>query len=158
MTTSIQAIPANPLGKQAGVMLIEALIAILIFSLGILAIVKLQATSIQQSASAESRALASMLANDVISQMWASDRTPATLKSNFESGTGTPFTTWRSKVIASGLPKVSTTQNTPTVSVALQPAGCTGSACTSALVSVTVFWQAPTDTAAHQFMAMAQIR
>lgn len=154
--TTFPKVQLRPIQHQAGVMLIEALIAILIFSLGILAIVKLQATSIQQSASAEYRALASMLANDLISQMWASDKTPATLKSNFESGT--PFTTWRSKVIASGLPKVSTSQNTPTVSVTSLPSGCTGTACTSSSVTVTVYWQAPSESSAHQFMAIAQIR
>jgi type IV pilus assembly protein PilV len=136
-------------------MLLEALIAILIFSIGILGIVKLQATAIQQSSAAEYRAIASMMANDVISQMWASDKTPATLKTNFESGT--PYTTWRSKVIASGLPGVSTTQNTPTIAVTSVAAGGTGGVASNQAV-VTVFWKAPSDSTAHSYTAIARIK
>lgn len=56
---------------QSGVMMLEALIAILIFSLGILAIIGLQAASIRNSSEAKFRADASFLANQVISYMWA---------------------------------------------------------------------------------------
>lgn len=136
-------------------MLLEALIAILIFSIGVLGIVKLQAASIQQASAAEYRVVASMMANDVISQMWASDKTPATLKSNFE--TGTPYTAWRSKVIASGLPGVSATLNAPTVSITSVAAGGTGGTASNQ-ATVTVFWKAPQDTTAHSFTAIAQIK
>lgn len=60
--------------RQSGVMMLEALIAILIFSLGILAIIGLQAQSIRNSSEAKYRADASFLANQVIGFMWA-DRT-----------------------------------------------------------------------------------
>ncbi|WP_428021993.1 type IV pilus modification protein PilV [Aquabacterium sp.] len=140
---------------QAGVMLLEALIAILIFSVGILGIVKLQAASIQQSSAAEYRTIASMMANDVISQMWVSDKTPATLKANFESGT--PYTEWRSKVIASGLPGVSATQNAPTIAITSVAAGGTGGTASNQAV-VTVFWKAPHETVVHRFTAIAQIK
>ncbi|MFO1318169.1 MAG: type IV pilus modification protein PilV [Burkholderiales bacterium] len=56
---------------QSGVMLLEALIAILIFSLGILALIGLQAQSIRNSSEAKYRADASFLANQVIGFMWA---------------------------------------------------------------------------------------
>lgn len=62
---------AAPLCRQSGVMMLEALIAILIFSLGILAIIGLQAASIRNSSEAKFRADASFLANQVISYMWA---------------------------------------------------------------------------------------
>ncbi|TXH32937.1 MAG: type IV pilus modification protein PilV [Burkholderiaceae bacterium] len=136
---------------QAGVMLLEALVAILIFSVGILGIVKLQATSIQQSSAAEYRTIASMMANDVISQMWVSDKTPATLKTNFESaGGGTAYTQWQSQVIASGLPGVSATQNAPTIAI-------TGGTASSQAV-VTVFWKAPFEADVRRFTAIAQIK
>lgn len=136
-------------------MLLESLIAILIFSVGILGIVKLQAASIQQSSAAEYRTIASMMANDVISQMWVSDKTPATLKSNFE--TGTPYTRWRDKVIASGLPGVSTSLNTPTVAITSVAAGGTGGVASNQAV-VTVFWKAPHESTSHSFTAIAQIK
>ncbi len=57
--------------SQSGAMLLEALIAILIFSLGILAIIGLQAQSIRNSAEAKYRSDASYLANQLIGRMWA---------------------------------------------------------------------------------------
>jgi type IV pilus assembly protein PilV len=55
---------------QAGVMLLEALLAILIFSIGILAIVGMQATAIQDLGEAKYRSDAAFLANQVIADMW----------------------------------------------------------------------------------------
>jgi type IV pilus assembly protein PilV len=56
-------------------MLLEALIAILIFSLGILSLVALQATSIQLTSDAKYRTDATLLANRLIGQMWVSGGT-----------------------------------------------------------------------------------
>jgi type IV pilus assembly protein PilV len=58
------------LKTQAGALLIEAMIAILIFSLGILAIIGMQATSLRQTADAKFRLDASFLANQIIGEMW----------------------------------------------------------------------------------------
>jgi type IV pilus assembly protein PilW len=74
---------------QQGFMLIEVLCALLIFSAGILAMVGLQATSVQQASAARFRVVAAMLANDLISRMWASDRTAATLQASFASTSST---------------------------------------------------------------------
>ena len=56
--------------RQDGVMLLEALIAILIFSIGILAVVGLQAVSIRNVTDAKHRTEAAFLANNLLSQMW----------------------------------------------------------------------------------------
>lgn len=58
------------LKAQEGALLIEAMIAILIFSLGILAIVGMQATSLRQTADAKYRLDASFAANQIIGEMW----------------------------------------------------------------------------------------
>src|SRR5262249_17411534 len=50
---------------------IEALIAILIFSIGILAIVGMQGVAIKTVTQSKYRSEASFLANEVLSQMWA---------------------------------------------------------------------------------------
>lgn len=55
---------------EKGVVLVEALIAILLFSLGILALVGLQATMSKNVTHAKLRAEASFLANQLIGQMW----------------------------------------------------------------------------------------
>jgi type IV pilus assembly protein PilV len=56
---------------QQGMALIESLIAILIFSLGILGIIGLQAVNLRQSADAKHRVDASFLANQTVGMIWA---------------------------------------------------------------------------------------
>ena len=55
---------------QAGVMLIEALIGILIFSIGILALLGMQGSAIRNTTDARYRSEAAYLASQIIGQMW----------------------------------------------------------------------------------------
>ncbi len=59
---------------QSGISLLESLIAILIFSVGILAVVALQAAAIKGTTEAKLRADAAYLANQIVARMWVSDR------------------------------------------------------------------------------------
>lgn len=59
--------------SQSGAYLLEALIGILIFSLGVLGIVGLQAASLRTSSDAGLRAEAVFAANQLIGQMWTDD-------------------------------------------------------------------------------------
>ena len=59
-----------PESAQQGVVLIEAMIAILIFSMGVLAIVGLQAAMIKNTADSKYRAEASYIAQSRIGQIW----------------------------------------------------------------------------------------
>ena len=56
--------------RQGGVALLEALIGILIFSIGILAVVGMQATAIRTVSDSKYRSEASFLANQLMSQLW----------------------------------------------------------------------------------------
>ena len=56
---------------QEGVVLLEAMIAILIFSIGVLALVGLQATMVKNTADAKYRAEASYIAQETIGRMWS---------------------------------------------------------------------------------------
>lgn len=56
---------------QSGVMLIEALVAVLIFSIGILALIGLQAAMIASSSEAKYRSEASFIAQNRIGEIWA---------------------------------------------------------------------------------------
>ena len=67
---------------QDGVVLLEALIAILIFSLGVLGIIGLQATMIKSTSEAKYRSEASYLAQQRIGEMWA---TPTNLAAFIEN-------------------------------------------------------------------------
>jgi type IV pilus assembly protein PilV len=131
---------------QAGSFLIEGLFAIMIFSMGILGLIGLQLAAVKQSTDATYRSEASLFASELIGSMWVSDRTPATLKANFEAG-GTGFNAWKTKV-AGALPGITASANQPTVAV---------DAATS-MVTVTVRWQAPGETDPHSHVIIAQIR
>ena len=69
-----------------GSMLLEALVGLLIFSIGILALVAMQAESIRNTAEAKYRNDASYLANQIIGRMWG-DRANLANYANQPGGT-----------------------------------------------------------------------
>lgn len=140
-------------------MLLEALIAILIFSMGILAIVGMQAASIKQAGDAKYRTDANLLVNQLIGQMWVSNRTAANLAANFGTG-GTAYQAWVGSASTPGTVKAilpGVDANPPTVVVTQVP-GTAPPITTTSLVAVTVFWQVPGEEAAHRHMVIAQIK
>lgn len=62
--------PLQAPGRERGVMLIEALIAILIFSIGILAVVGMQSVAIKNVTESKHRSEAAFLAEELMAQMW----------------------------------------------------------------------------------------
>ena len=154
-------------------MILEAMIAVLVFSLGILGIVGLQAASIKASTDAKYRSEASLLVNELIGRMWVSDRSQAALQANFSSPDGGAYQAWG--WVGSGAADVGTqaaptkgtvlevlpgaAANLPTISIAaVDPAEVTVPPTPStSLVTVTVSWQSPGDATAHHYTAVAQI-
>jgi type IV pilus assembly protein PilV len=153
--------------KQRGSFVLEALISILLFSIGILAIVGLQAASIANAASAKDRTVASLLANQIIGQMWVADKTNATLAANFCGGpsagsavcaapavavacaaAGASYSSWAASSVAATLPGISiaAAANLPTIAL-----------CSDNTATVTVNWQAPKDIAPHNYSIAATI-
>ena len=132
-------------------MLLESLIAMLIFSVGILAVIGMYGRAIGNSAEAKYRSDASMLANELIGKMWVSNRTPATLQADFQgdAGTGGSAYTAFTDDAQAALPGVA--QNWPTVTV--DPA--------TSLVTVVVRWKSPNAPAAdpaHAHTVVAQVK
>lgn len=78
---------ARPARLQAGATLIEALVAVLIFSIGILAVVGMQAFSVSAVTDAKYRADASFLANQALGRLWGD---PANLSVHAESDVDVP--------------------------------------------------------------------
>lgn len=82
---------------QTGAMLLEVLVAILIFSFGVLALVGLQGSMTRAQTEAELRAEASFLANEALGIMWGDvNNLPA-----FNSATCSthdPCATWQGKI------------------------------------------------------------
>lgn len=66
--------------SQEGMVLIESLLAILVFAVGVLALVGLQATAMQESEANRQRTEAAFLANQILAEMWAGN--PDNLASN----------------------------------------------------------------------------
>ena len=73
--------------KQGGFTLIEVLVSVLIFALGILGLVSLQASAIRYSTDAQQRAEATFLADQLLARMLISDPTTASTFNHFASGT-----------------------------------------------------------------------
>ena len=134
--------------KQGGAVLLEAMVAILIFSIGILAVVGLQAMAVESVSEAKYRTDASFLANQIIGEMWVNRANAASYD---YAGTGTPPTALANWVtsIENDLPGVSASANRPTVTV-------TGAA-PNWTVTVTVFWQPPSTTTPHSHITVAYI-
>lgn len=124
---------------QAGVMLLEALIAILIFSLGILSLVALQATSMQLASDARYRTDAGLLANKLLGQMWASGYKPPELPSHFSSPDGDAYRAWRDHdVMASGaLPDIAAAAGGGVSTLPEVTVDNTGQ------VAITLYWRTP---------------
>lgn len=114
--------------SQAGVALLEALIAITIFSVGILGIAGLQAAMIKGTTESKNRADASMIAQKRIAQMWAD---PANLASFVETNT-----------VLTELP----TGRRTTIQGA-----------TAGLMTVNITWQEPGEPTAHKYGAEVRI-
>ena len=146
--------------SQRGSVLLEALFAILLFSIGVLALVALQAVSIKNSVDAKYRSDASYLANQIIAQMWT-DRSNLDRYSHYPSGslcafTGsasanaapwvTPVTGWVAQItdLLPGAASNKTQIVVSTVGITRQ-------------VKVTVCWKGPQETANHNFAMTAQI-
>lgn len=142
--------------SSSGFVLLDAVIAILVFSIGILGMVALQGTAIKLAGDAKYRSDAAMLVDQVIAQMWGSDlKTSGALATAYAGTTvangGAKYKTWAatldctSDTAATGcLPGAAA--NPPTIEV-------TG----NNLVTITINWQAPNDTGPHNYVSISQL-
>ena len=145
MKTRPMSAPRAP-RRQRGSYLLEALIAILIFSFGVLGLIGLLGSSIRITNDARYRTEAANLAGAMISDMWT--MTAAEMDTKFGSG-GTKLADWQTKA-AELLP--SAAANPPTVDLT-QP----GFSPQSRTVVVTVYWKLPGESELHQHLMTAQI-
>jgi type IV pilus assembly protein PilV len=113
---------------QQGAILLESLIAMLIFSMGILALVGLQAAMVSNTSDAKYRSLASHLAQQKLGELWADPN----------------------HIVATTEPLALTDLPNGQYTMSHNPA--TGE------VSITIIWQAPGDTAVHNVTTNARIK
>jgi type IV pilus assembly protein PilV len=138
MKTLSKKTPCRTLRRQAGSFLLEALIGMTLFSIGLLALVRTQAFAVTATTEGKYRLDAAMLASQVVSELWV-----AGTASNVASYAGTysdTSTTWGRRV-AYALPGGS-------VNVALN----------GAEVTVTVAWQVPGENVRRTLAQVASVQ
>ena len=123
-----------------GAVLLDGLIAVVLFSIGILGMVGLQALSIKHASNAKYRTDAAMYADRLIAQMWAGAKGSG-LVADFTTG-GAAYSAWKSQLTAN-LP--GSEANPPTV------------AFDGSEVTIVVHWNAPGDSAVHNYTTVSQI-
>lgn len=124
-----QSVPAKHKGQE-GFLLLEVLLAIVIFSIGILGVLGLQAVMVKHSTEANLRSIASIVAEERISEMWAD---PANAVAYVETETNIE------PVLPNGKRWVDRDPVMPT------------------RYTVTVTWQLPGQTELHRFVTVANI-
>lgn len=135
---------ANAHSKQQGVMLLEALVGILIFSIGILAMLGMQAVGMRNTIDSKYRSEAAYLANQIVGTMWV-DR--ANIATYDDAGGGNArLTAWANKVVAT-LPQdpADPTVTAPSITVAGRQA------------TILVRWKRPGETTVSSYSVVAQI-
>ena len=137
--------------RQAGVVLIEALLGILIFSIGILALIGMQSVAVKNTSDARYRTEAAFLASGIINQIRL-DMANVTLYDDGDNpGNYAPRTTWRQQVEAL-LPGINlgSAQRVPSIDVVPGPTYA-GDDAPPSQVTVTVLWLQPGETQERRF-------
>jgi type IV pilus assembly protein PilV len=118
---------------QRGVALLEALVSILLFSMGVLALVGLQSTMIKNTSDAQYRSEASYIAQQWVGVMW----------SNPDPG---------------NLPLYAINSSDPRYNISnLLPNGTRTVAVSGIQATITINWMPPGNTTPHQLITIANI-
>jgi type IV pilus assembly protein PilV len=132
--------------RTSGAFLLEALVAIIVFAVGTLALLELIAGAVRESGNARWRDEASTLAASALSRMWSDD--PVSLDARYDAATGPGYRALQAA--AQRLPGVAGGVNAPLVAV-------DGSLPGRWRVAITVFWQQPGERSAHRAVAAGML-
>jgi type IV pilus assembly protein PilV len=140
--------------EQSGLILLEAMVAILIFTIGVIALMGVQAAAMRSTSDSKIRMDAEFFADQLLSEMAIDGRTTSgildftRLSTRYDSTLNGPgFRRWRNRVTDTangGLP--GTAGFLPTVTVLNQPA-IAGT--TMVRVNIVILWRAPNDPASE---------
>jgi type IV pilus assembly protein PilV len=151
--------PRQLRSAQGGVMLLEALLGLLIFSLGVLALVAMQAVSISNVSNAKYRVEAAFMAEEIMNYMWL-DPNNLALGYSYPGGNSQYLINWVSRIqnASTGLPGSATYPPTVVIGAAVcsvpptvPPSGCVTP------VTVTIRWKAPDALAPSNHIAMTYV-
>jgi len=130
--------------RNIGSALIESLLALLVFVVGLLSLLILLTSTLKQTDNARYRTEASLLASDLVSRMWSGDRSLDALRARFDP-VAEEYQQWLTRVQAS-LPGVTQDKNQPKKVID-----------DTRTVSLTLRWQAASDTAQHQLVVVTRL-
>ncbi|MFM7669459.1 MAG: hypothetical protein ACKO71_02755 [Betaproteobacteria bacterium] len=130
--------------RNIGSALIESLLALLVFVVGLLSLLVLLTSTLKQTDNARYRTEASLLASDLVSRMWSGDRSLDALRARFDP-VAEEYQQWLTRVQAS-LPGVTQDKNQPNLVID-----------DTRTVSLTLRWQAASDTAQHQLVVVTRL-
>lgn len=129
---------AAPRDGQEGSILIEGLVSVLIFSLGVIALIGMQTLSISESLHGKYRTDASYLANEILGEMML-DKNNVASYADAAGSASANRTAWDARVAAQ------------------LPNGDTAITMDGASVTVVVSWRNPNETASHSHRTIAQV-
>lgn len=132
--------------RTAGALLLEALVAVVVFAVGTLGLLELIGGAARESGNARWRDEAFTLAASALSRMWTDD--PATLDARYDTTNGAGYRALHAA--AERLPGVGSGVNAPLVAV-------DGSIPGRWQVAITVFWQQPGERRAHRAVAAGML-
>ena len=139
----------SPVGRQKfrgsrrsnrGIALIEVLVALLIFMLGVLGLIGMQSSLTQTQTESKLRADAAFLANELVGRMWA-DSSNLTAYAGEDGCSASSCTEWRAKL----------TQLLPGSGAEVTVDGLSGD------ISITVTWKVP-NGGAHKYVTQTVIK
>ena len=130
---------------QSGGSLLEGLLAILLFSVGMLSLLMLLSATLVETGNARYRSEASLLASDLIAQMWTGDRSLTELRAKFTQSESDDYKRWLA-IVHARLPGTSGTTNLPEITINDQRQ-----------VKILMRWQAPGDGRVHRLLTLATI-
>lgn len=123
----------------------EAVVAILLFSIGILSVLKVQTEMVQATTDAQYRISASYLAESIIGQIILDQ---AHLD-NYLNATGTEYTNWLNRVEALTKSNSSVVATAPTITKTVV-AGIPK-------ITVTIYWKSPSSGVESQYVTTASL-
>lgn len=130
--------------RRVGSALIESLLAILIFSVGLLSLLALLTATLKESDNARYRSEASLLATDLVSRMWSGERSLSSLRQRFDP-LADEYQRWLKRV-QSTLPGVTNNKNLPELRIDDER-----------IITLTLRWQIPSDTQQHQLVVVTRL-
>jgi type IV pilus assembly protein PilV len=131
--------------RQKGDALIEGLLTLVIFSIGIIGLLMLLSAALVESGNARYRSEASLLVSDLVARMWSGDRSLNALRSRFGDQKSNEYQQWLDRV-KSTLPAATATGNAPQVTIG-----------NDRDVTITLGWQSPGETTSHQLVVSTRI-